>query len=277
MAEAVPVGAAPVPRINRIELERPWAWLAAGWRDLMRAPAVGLTYGVVFAAAGWAITFGLWWLDMLYFVLPMVAGFLIVGPILAVGLYEVSRRLAEGRPVGLGDALGAFRANPTQIAFLGVALLLFFFAWMRLAVLIFMLFFGLEPPSPVDFLGRVFLSADSVPFLAVGFAVGGVLAGLAFCLSAVSIPLLLDRPDEHVVTAIATSFKAVLDNPATMAFWAALIVLFVGAGLLTFYIGLIVALPLIGHASWHAYRDVVAYGDPEAAAAPAATAARRPV
>ena len=270
MAEAVPVGAAPVPRINRIELERPWAWLAAGWRDLTRAPAVGLTYGVVFAVAGWAITFGLWWLDMLYFVLPMVAGFLIVGPILAVGLYEVSRRLAEGRPVGLGDALGAFRANPTQIAFMGVALLLFFFAWMRLAVLIFMLFFGLQPPSPVDFLGRVFLSADSVPFLAVGFAVGGVLAGLAFCLSAVSIPLLLDRPNEHVVTAIATSFKAVLDNPATMAFWAVLIVLFVGAGLLTFYIGLIVALPLIGHASWHAYRDLVFYGEAPAAATAAA-------
>ncbi len=270
MAEAVPVGPAPVPRIRRVELERPWAWLAAGWRDLSRAPLVGLSYGVVFAVAGWAITFGLWWLDMLYFVLPMTAGFLIVGPILAVGLYEVSRRLAEGRPASLGAALGAFRANPTQIAFMGVVLLLFFFAWMRLAVLIFMLFFGLRPPSPTDFLGQVFLSAESVPFLAVGFSVGAVLAGLAFAMSVVSIPLLLDRPYDHVVTAIATSFKAVLDNPATMAFWAALIVLFIGAGLLTFYIGLIVTLPLIGHASWHAYRDLVTYGATPAAA-PATT------
>ena len=112
-----------------------------------------------------------------------------------------------------------------------------------------------------------------MPFLAVGFGVGAVLAGLAFCMSAVSIPLLLDRPHDHVVTAIATSFKAVLDNPATMAFWAALIVLFVGAGLLTLYIGLIVALPLIGHASWHAYRDLVTYAEEPAVAAPPRRAA----
>ena len=261
MAEPVPVGAAPVPRINRVELDRPWAWLAAGWRDLTRAPALGLTYGVAFAVVGGAITFGLWWLDMLYF-------FLIVGPILATGLYDVSRRLAAGRPPSLGAALTAFQANWTQIAFMGVVLLLFFFAWIRIAVMIFFLFFGLRPPSPTDFLGQVFLSPESVPFLAVGFGVGAVLAGLAFCLGAVSIPLLLDRPHAHVVTAIATSFKAVLDNPATMAFWAALIVLFIGGGLVTFFVGLVVTLPLIGHATWHAYRDLVTYGDTAAEAAP---------
>jgi uncharacterized membrane protein len=203
MAEAVPVGA-PAPRIRTVELERPWAWLASGWRDLIGAPVVSLAYGVLFALIGWALTFGLWWLDAIYLILPLGAGFLILGPILAVGLYEVSRRRQRGEPATLAAALAAFRVNSSQIAFMGVTLLLLFLAWIRLAVL-------------------------------------------------------MDRPDEHVVTAIATSFKAVLDNPATMLFWAVLIVVFVGAGLVTFYLGLIVALPLIGYASWHAYRDIVEF------------------
>lgn len=258
MAETVSVGS-PAPRIRRVALERPWAWLAAGWRDLTRAPGTSLTYGVVFAIIGWAVTFGLWWLELIYLILPLTAGFLIVGPILAVGLYDISRRHERGQSATLRDALGAFMANPTQIAFMGVTLLLLFFAWVRLAVMIFFLFFGLRPPSPQDFVGQVFFSAESLPFLVVGTAIGAVLAALAFGLSAVSIPLLLDRPQAHVVTGIATSFRAILENPATMTFWAVLIVVFMAAGLVTFYLGLIVTLPLIGHASWHAYRDLVQY------------------
>lgn len=258
MAEAISVGA-PAPRVRKVELDRPWAWLAAGWQDLMRAPSVSLTYGVLFALIGWAVTFGLWWAGAVYLILPLTAGFLIMGPILAVGLYEVSRRRERGQTVSLTDAIGAFRANPSQIAFMGVTLLLLFFAWVRIAVMIFFLFFGLTPPSPADFVGRVFFSTESLPFLIVGTAVGAALAALAFALSAISIPLLLDREQAHVVTAITASFKAILENPTTMAFWAVLIVLFVGAGLITFYLGLIVTLPLIGHATWHAYRDLVDY------------------
>jgi uncharacterized membrane protein len=258
MAEAISVGA-PAPRVRKVELDRPWAWLAAGWRDLTRAPAVSLSYGVLFAAIGWAVTFGLWWADMIYLILPLTAGFLIMGPILAVGLYEVSRRHERGEQASLADALGAFRANPTQIAFMGVTLLLLFFSWIRVAVMIFFLFFGLEPPNPEAFVGTVFFSSASLPFLIVGTAAGALLAALAFGLSAISIPLLLDREEAHVVTAISASFKAIFENPATMAFWAVLIVLFAGVGLITFYLGLIVTLPLIGHASWHAYRDLVEY------------------
>ena len=95
MAEAVPIGS-PAPRVRKVELDRPWAWLAAGWRDLVGAPAISLAYGVLFAVIGWAVTFGLWWLDMIYLILPLTAGFLIMGPILAVGLYEVSRRRERG-------------------------------------------------------------------------------------------------------------------------------------------------------------------------------------
>jgi uncharacterized membrane protein len=258
MTEAISVGA-PAPRVRKVELDRPWAWLTAGWRDLTHAPAVSLSYGLLFALVGWAVTFGLWWLGTIYLILPLTAGFLIVGPLLAVGLYEVSRRHERDERATLGDAVGAFRANPSQIAFMGVTLLLLFFAWIRLAVMIFYLFFGLTPPSPADFVGRVFFSTENLPFLVVGTATGAMLAALAFGLSAISIPLLLDRPQAHVVAAITASFRAILKNPATMAFWAVLIVLFVGAGLITFYVGLIVTLPLIGYASWHAYRDLVEY------------------
>jgi uncharacterized membrane protein len=258
MAEAVPVFT-PSPLVRKVELDRPWSWLAAGWRDLRAAPQVSIAYGVLFALAGYLITFGLWWSGLVYAVLPMVCGFLIVGPLLAVGLYEVSRRLGAGEPVSLAAAVTAWQRNSSQIALLGVALLLLLFAWLRLAAMIFMLFFGLEPPSFEHLFAQTFLNADALPFLIVGTLIGAALAALAFAISAISIPFLLDRPESNVFTAIATSVRAVKENPATMAFWAVLIVGFVGAGLVTLYLGLIVTLPLIGHATWHAYRDLVAH------------------
>jgi uncharacterized membrane protein len=259
MAEAVPVFTTPSPLVRKVELDRPWSWLAAGWRDLRAAPQVSLAYGVLLAAAGYAITFGLWWADLVYLILPMVCGFLIVGPLLAVGLYEVSRRLEAGEPVSLKAAVMAWQRNGGQIGLMGIVLLLLLFAWIRLAALLFMLFFGLEPPSFPNLFAETFLSADALPFLIVGTAIGAVLAALAFAISATSIPLLLDRPEASVFTAIATSVSGVKENPTTMAFWAVLIVGFVGAGLITLYLGLIVTLPLIGHATWHAYRDLVAH------------------
>ena len=257
MAEAVPVFTAPSPGVRKVALDRPWSWLAAGWHDIWRSPQVSLAYGVLFAIAGYVVTLGLWWADLIYLVLPMAAGFMIVGPLLAVGLYEVSRRQAAGEPVTLGSALLAWQRNASQIALMGVALLLFMFAWIRLAALIFMLFFGLAPPALENLVSQTLLSAESLPFLITGTAVGAVLSVIAFAISVVSIPLLLDRTEANVITAIATSVVAVRENVATMALWAALIVLFVGAGIATLYLGLIVALPLIGHATWHAYKDLV--------------------
>jgi uncharacterized membrane protein len=229
MAEAISVGA-PAPRGRKVELDRPWAWLAAGWRDLTRAPAVSLTYGVLFAAIGWAVTFGLWWADMIYLILPLTTGFLIMGPILAAACTRSAAGMSGGSRRASATRSERFRANPTQIAFMGVTLLLLFFSWIRVAVMIFFLFFGVEPPNPEAFVGTVFFSSASLPFLIGGTAAGALLAALAFGLSAISIPLLLDREEAHVVTAITASFKAIFENPATMAFWAVLIVLFAGAG-----------------------------------------------
>ena len=227
MAQAVSVFATPGPRIRKVELDRPWAWLAAGWQDLIRAPAVSAVYGVAFAVAGYLVTLGLWLLDWEYLILPMVCGFLILGPLLAVGLYETSRRLAAGEPVSVRAAFLAWRRNASQIGLMGVALMLFLFAWTRIAALLFMLYFGLTPPSFEDLFAQTFLTASALPFLIIGTAVGGVLAALAFAISVVSVPLLLDRPEANVITAIATSFVAVRENLTTMAFWAVLVVGFV--------------------------------------------------
>jgi uncharacterized membrane protein len=259
MAEAVPVFMTPSPRIQKIALDRPWAWLAAGWQDLIRAPVVSAVYGVSFAAAGYLVTLGLWLIDWKYLILPMVCGFLILGPLLAVGLYETSRRLAAGEPASVKAAFLAWQRNASQIGLMGVALMLFLFAWTRVAALLFMLYFGLTPPSFEDLFAQTFLTAGALPFLIIGTTIGGALAALAFAISVVSVPLLLDRPEANVITAIATSFVAVRENPVTMAFWAVLIAGFVGAGLVTLYLGLIITLPLIGYASWHAYRDLVAH------------------
>ena len=260
-ADTVPVYASPMPAIRKIELDRPWQWLVKGWQDMRQAPVVSYTYGVLAAITGYVLLVGLLWLDLLYLLLPMTAGFLIVGPILTVGLYEVSRRAELGERTTLAEALGAFRRNASQIALVGMALLLLMFTWARLAAMIFFLYFGLQPPSFENLIVATFLEADTLPFLIVGTLVGGVLALLTYSISVVSIPLLLDRPQANVIDAIATSFRTVQANFLPMLFWAALIVVFTAAGLVTLFLGLIVTLPLIGHATWHAYRDLVSFPD----------------
>jgi len=260
MAEAVTEQGVPTPQVRRIDLDQPWHWLAAGWRDLRMAPGVSLMYGAVYALIGCALTTWLWLEQILYVSLPLAATFTLIGPIAAVGLYQVSRDLeAEGR-ADLGRSLTAFQANPGQIAFMGVILLLFALAWMRLAFLLFMLFFGHSPMAPEALtMIDTFLAPQHLPFLILGTAIGAGLAGLVFAISVVSIPLLLDRPEANVITAIATSYEAVRQNFWPMLLWAWLIAMFIAVGIATLYLGLIVFLPMIGLATWHAYKDLVAW------------------
>ena len=243
--------------LRKVDMDRPWRWLAAGWSDLRRAPVIGLAYGALAVVTSYALTLGLWVYNMAYLVLPLGAGFVLVGPLLAVGLYETSRRLQAGQPVSLADAAMAFRRNPLQIALLGLVLTLALLFWVRVALLLFALFFNQQPPSLDALVAMAFFSSASLPFLIVGHILGGVLAATVFALTAISVPLLLDRPEANVFQAIVTSFAAVILNLRTMALWAALIVVFITAGIATVYLGLLVTLPLIGHASWHAYKDLV--------------------
>jgi uncharacterized membrane protein len=242
--------------VRRIDVERPWQWLAAGWRDFTAAPMVSLLYGGVFVLGGLILTFLLWSFDWLYLLLPIGAGFLLLAPVLATGLYEVSRRLERGERPSLGDAFQAWQKRPGSLAVMGLVLVFFFLTWIRIAFLIFALFFGAESLNWTSFVQMLFFSTDGIPFLVVGTIVGGIFAALAFALSAVSIPLILDR-DVGALAAMATSVSAVLTNWRVMIGWGALIALFGAAGLVSFYIGLGVTLPLIGYATWHAYRDLV--------------------
>lgn len=256
MPEAIPVFTTPPPLVRRVPVNRPWTWLAAGWRDFRAAGRVSLAYGAGVVLASAVLLLGLVAAGRVALILPLAAGFTLVAPILAVGLYEASRRVAAGLPVTLAGVFGAFRANPSQIGLMGVALLLIHLAWVRIAFLLFALFAGESPADWDRFVGGTLLSSRGLPLLIVGTAVGAVLALVTFVVSAVSIPMLLDR-DVNLFTAIATSVVAVRANPATMALWAAIIVVFTAFGLATLTLGLAIVLPLLGHASWHAYRDLV--------------------
>lgn len=244
--------------VRIVDAAAPWSWLAAGWRDLARTPHVSLCYGIVFSGVSFAITIGLAFFGLYSLILPLVAGFMLVGPLLAVGLYEVSRRLGSDEPVGFASAVFAWRRAPAQLALMGVLLMLFLLAWVRIATLIFALFFGLDTPAPAELITVLIFTANGLVFLLVGTTVGAVLAFVVFAITAVSIPLILDR-DTFILTAIATSVTAVMRSFGPMLLWGLLIGLFTAAGIVTLYLGLIVFFPLIGHASWHAYRAIVGH------------------
>lgn len=242
--------------IRRVGVEEPTAWLEAGWRDLWRSPVVSMSYGLVFAVLGWGLTFGLVAVGLGSLVLPLAAGFLLIGPLAAVGFYEVSRRHERGQPVGLASALLAWRRNAEQIGLMGVALLVAQFAWIQVALILFALFFTGAPPSLAAFGAQLVSSTDNVPFLVIGTAAGAVLALTVFAISVVSLPMLLDR-DVTVADAILASIAAFRRNAVVLTGWGITITLLTALGIATAFVGLIITLPLVGHASWHAYRALV--------------------
>ncbi|HTH15916.1 MAG TPA: DUF2189 domain-containing protein [Magnetospirillum sp.] len=243
--------------LRDVTLDHPWRWLSSGWLDMCCEPAISYAWGTMFTAIGLLLLGGLEYWDVGFMILPLAFGFALVGPAAAVGLYEVSRRLEDDQEIGWSHALGAFRRNSSQIALIGMFLLVVFLVWVRLAMLEFMLFFGSEPPSLSNLMDALFLSDVSAAFLVVGTLSGAVLAGFTFAMTAIAIPMLVDRPDCDAVTAMLCSLETVRLNPRPMALWAFLIAMFTLMGLALFFVGLVVTLPLIGHASWHAYRDLV--------------------
>ncbi|MER2526596.1 MAG: DUF2189 domain-containing protein, partial [Candidatus Competibacter denitrificans] len=222
------------------------------WKDLWRAPAVSIPYGLLFVIMGYALVYLA--TTRFHFILALTAGFMLVGPFLAMGLYDVSRRLEVGKTPTLGLALTAWRHNMLPILLFGLLIGVLMIVWVRLAALLFAVSFrDLTVDTSVS---ALFFSGGGLTFLMIFTMVGAIIAALVFAISVVSIPMMLDRKIDFV-TAVLTSLTAVRANPGPMALWAVLIVIFTGIGLLTFYIGVAIALPLIGHASWHAYKDLV--------------------
>jgi uncharacterized membrane protein len=243
--------------VQKVDVEAPWRWLRLGWQDLVQARKVSLAFGVAIAVASLILINLLWHIDLLPYALPLAAGFMFVAPAAAICFYDISRRLEAGAPVRFMEVALAWIPNAGQIALMGLAMMLFQLAWIRFATLLFALFFGPQPASWDRFIQALFFSTDGLPFLIIGTLSGGALAVLAFAISVTAFPMLLDR-DVGTATAIATSVRATMVNWRVMTGWAALIVMFTAAGIVTGCLGLIVTMPLIGHASWHAYREMVA-------------------
>ena len=244
------------PEINEITLDHPWQWLAAGWQDLRKAREVSLAYGTLIVIASYVITLSAFSGEFFFLVPPLAAGFFLVAPLLAIGLYDVSRRLESGESPGFSDVLSAWRRNPVNLAAMGLVLMMAMLAWMLVANIVFAVFYSGVTPTFENFIPEVFLSGRSPLFLAAGVLSGGVIAGAVFCIAVISVPMLMER-DTDVHTAVFTSIRAVRKNPRPMLLWAGLIAMFGVVGIFTFYLGLLVSMPLLGYASWHAYRDLV--------------------
>jgi uncharacterized membrane protein len=250
--------AKPAPAINRVAMDAPWRWLAAGWRDMWTRPGLSLGYGLVAVGVSAGLAAALWYAGLFSLILVLAAGFLIVAPLLAVGLYEMSRRLQAGEPVTRADITLVSTASPVQLAFVGIILMLMFLAWIRVATLLFAIFFGLEAMPPFEqFFPALILEPRGLSLLVIGTIVGGLIAAAVFSVAVVSVPMLLER-DVDAVTAVLTSLRSVQENFGPMALWAWLIMVLTVFGIASLFVGLIITFPLVGHATWHAYKDVVA-------------------
>ena len=242
--------------INSIDMDRPFAWLAAGYEDFRQATVVSLAYGMFWVGLSIAVTAGAYVLGLWHWLLPLIAGFMFIGPLVAVGSYGISRALESGRAPHLGDAFGAWHGHAGQLAMMGVMMMLFFLAWIRLATLLFALFFGFEAPGMRELYASLLTTPDGLGLIAVGTAAGAVLAFGAFAISVVAVPTLMDQ-DLTFMEGIEASIRTVARNFRPMLLWAAILTGSVMVGVLTFYIGLALILPILGHASWHAYEELV--------------------
>ena len=185
-----------------------------------------------------------------------------MGPYLATGLYDISRRHEAGAAVRLVPTMTAWRANVGGFSVFSIVLTVLMLLWSRAALIVFALYFSSGLPTVQDLVGQV-LSVKHWDFVVTYFAVGAIFAQIAFSISVVSIPMMLDRDTDAIVAAI-TSVRTMLANPGPLLLWALLIVLLIGAGFATDFLGLIVTVPIVGHATWHAYRDLVG-PEPQAA------------
>jgi len=244
------------PQVNRVTLGHPWQWLAKGWQDIRAAPGYSLRYG-----AGIVLISGLIVLltvvGQLTFLVPfLTAGFFLIAPLLAVGLYQMSAHLERGEPLASCQAREAIKRNQGQLGVATGFLFIILQLWILASVFLFIMLFHAPLPTWENFIPVVVLSGKNITLVVAVILVGAFFAACAFCVSAITIPMLNDRPVDGF-TAARTSFRAVIRNWLPMLLWAALLVVIVGAGLLTFYVGLFLAVPLAGHATWHAYRDLV--------------------
>lgn len=245
--------------------DAPFRWLAAGWRDLRAHPGIGLFYGLCFWLM--AITLATVFRSKPEYTLSLASGCLLVGPFLALGLYEVSRRREQGLRPELGASLTCWDAHLRSMGMLVLVLIVLELLWGRASLVVFAVFFNTGMPTSTGVIKAVF-NPENWEFVAIYLSMGGLFAMLVFSTAVVSLPMILDR-DTDAISAAITSIRVVLSHPGVMLLWGLLITTLIVVALLPWGLGLILIGPLLGHASWHAYRGSVQWQ--EAAAAPDAS------
>jgi uncharacterized membrane protein len=233
--------------------------LATGIADFRRAPLYGLFFGAVYAFAGLLIVASVFQFGMPYLAYPLAIGFSLIGPFIAVGLYEVSRRLEAGRPLDWPGILRViYDQRRRELSWMGFVVLFVLWIWLYQVRLLIALFLGSRATIDLGrFLHVVVSTPEGLTFLAIGHLVGAFLALVLFSVTVIACPLLLDR-NVDFVTAIVTSVKTVATSPLPMILWGLMVVVLILVASLPAFLGLLVVLPVLGHATWHLYRRAIA-------------------
>lgn len=255
MSDSTAVSPAPtLPGIRKVGLDAPLTWLKRGWADIWRQPVASLFYGVAIAATGVVILRVTSSLPFLF--AAAITGFMLVAPILTAGVYELSRRYLANEPVSLLDSMLAWNRNPSGLLACGALSIAAGTVWQVISAVIISLFYTGRPLGPLEMMVEVLINPQHYLMFFIYMGAGGLLAAVVFIFSVVSIPLLVDRPC-GVRCALRTSLNAVGENPLPLALWAVIIMVLAGIGLATALLGLIIVMPWLGHASFHAYKDLV--------------------
>jgi uncharacterized membrane protein len=235
-------------------LASPFRWLTLGWRDMASHPGISAFYGVAFWLM--AVVLGAVFKSRPEYTMSIASGCLLVGPFLAMGLYEVSRRRELGLAPDLASSVTCWDSHVRSMGMLVLVLIVLELLWGRASLVVFAVFFNTGMPSTTGVVQAIF-NPENLDFVAAYALVGGAFAALVFSIAVVSIPMILDR-DTDAISAAITSIEVVFNNTVTMLFWGMLIsALVVAALLLPWGVGLLLVGPLLGHASWHAYRGAV--------------------
>lgn len=241
-----------LPELRRVEITHPFVWLRKGWHDFIANWPLSLTMGVLFAVLGFLLIDYVW--ARLHLAMALTSGFLLVAPFLAIVFYDVSRRAEAVVPAQPFDGV---RANAGSIGLFGLLLAFILSAWERISAILVGLFLRTDIVTDKSFSLGLLAAPEHLGFLVPYMLVGGAVAALVFALSVVSLPMLMDRRVD-LITAIVTSLWVVRENPLPMLVWGLLIAVLGFIGLLAWFVPLAVIFPVLGHATWHAYRDLVA-------------------
>lgn len=238
--------------LAHLDVQAPFRWVQKGWNDYLCCPKSGLFYGLAFFLMGHA----LWsvFKSAPAYVLALSAGFLLMGPFLCLGLYHASKSIQQGQRPSLRESLLSWMPTKGAMGIFAGVLLVLEMVWGRASLIVFAVAF--TPIPGMDNTLSQLMDPENYGFVATYVAVGGVFAGLIFSMSVIAIPMIMDRQVDAVSAAL-TSIRACAQNPGVMLIWGATITVMVGLSMLPYFIGLIIVGPVIGHATWHAYRDIV--------------------